>query len=404
VLDGFRSDAGFSSQKALGEERRIPLYVPDLSGNERRYVLQCLDTSWISSNGEFITRFERSFAELSGIPFAVAVANGTVALHLALHCLGVGPGDEVIVPTFTYIASVNAIVQTGAVPVFAECRRDDWLLDPDDVARKITARTRAIMPVHLYGAVCDMHALRRCADAYGIAIVEDCAEAFGATLDALHVGGFGQIGTFSFYGNKTITTGEGGMVVTRDAALAARLRRVKGQGQSEVRRYWHTELGFNYRMTNVCAAIGLAQLEHFEAIANRKRAVFDHYRRLLANLPVTLQKPLPGVQAADWLFTLLLAEGTDRDGVMEWMGSQEIETRPSFYCAHQMPMYDNMLSFPVSEDVSRRGLSLPSYPGMREEDVVRVVAALREALAQHTRNADRSPDTAERLASSGRER
>ncbi len=360
----------------------IPLYCPDLSGNEREYVLQCLDTSWISSSGEFISRFEHAFAEITAIPHAIAVSNGTVALHLALHCLGIGPGDEVIVPTFTYIASVNTIAQTGAVPVFAESRCDDWLLDPDDVVRKITARTRAILPVHLYGAVCDMGSLCRIAERYGLAIVEDCAEAIGATFGGAHVGSFGDVGTFSFFGNKTITTGEGGMVATRNSALAERMRRVKGQGQSATRRYWHTEIGFNYRMTNICAAIGLAQLEHYGLMLARKRAIFDQYRRLLAGAPVTLQKPLPSVGAADWLFTLLLPEGIDRDTVMDLLGSEGIETRPTFFCAHEMPMYTRGHRFPVGEEISRRGLSLPSYPGMTSGDVERVATALREALEQ----------------------
>ena len=217
----------------------LPVYRPDLSGNERAYVLECIDTSWISSNGSFTGRFEQAVAEATGAAHAIAVCNGTVALHLALHVLGLGPGDEVIVPTFTYIASVNTIVQTGATPVFAESRRSDWLIDVDDVERRITPRTKAILPVHLYGYACDMPALQALAARHGLAIIEDAAEALGTTLGGRHVGTFGDVGTFSFFGNKAVTTGEGGMVVANDADLAQRLRQAKGQGQSLTRRYWH---------------------------------------------------------------------------------------------------------------------------------------------------------------------
>src|SRR5918995_7039705 len=208
----------------------IPVYRPDLSGNERRYVLECLDTTWISSLGGFIERFEAAARAATGANSAIGLCNGTVALHLALHCLGVGPGDEVIVPTFTYIASVNTIAQCGATPVFADCREGDWLLDPADAAARITPRTKAILPVHLYGAACDMRALGALAAERGLGVVEDCAEAFGTTVDGKHVGTFGDIGTFSFFGNKTVTTGEGGMVVTNDATLDDRARHFKGQG------------------------------------------------------------------------------------------------------------------------------------------------------------------------------
>ena len=236
----------------------IPVYRPDLSGNERRYVLECMDSSWISSIGVFVERFEQAMAEATGAAHAIAVCNGTVALHLALHVLGLRAGEEVIVPSFTYIASVNTIAQTGATPVFAESRRSDWQIDPDDAARRITRRTKAIMPVHLYGYACDMKVLQDLAAQHGLAVVEDCAEAMGTRLAGRHVGTFGEIGTFSFFGNKTVTTGEGGMLVTNDDELAMRLRQTKGQGQSLTKRYWHEIFGFNYRMTNIAAAIGTA--------------------------------------------------------------------------------------------------------------------------------------------------
>lgn len=362
----------------------LPVYRPDLSGNERAYVLECMDSTWISSLGTFIDRFERAVAELTGARHAIAVCNGTVALHLAIHCLDIGPGDEVIVPSFTYISSVNTVAQTGATPVFCESRASDWLLDVDDVARRITSRTKAIMAVHLYGHPCDMPALMALAERHGLAVIEDCAEALGTTLGGRHVGRFGAVGTFSFFGNKTVTTGEGGMVICDDDALAARLRQTKGQGQSLTRRYWHEILGFNYRMTNIAAAIGTAQMERLPGILRRKRALAAQYRALLADGPVTFQEALPGSVGSDWLVSLLLPEGADRDRVMADLQAGGIETRPVFYPAHHMPMYaqgtSTPLDLPVAESIAARGVSLPSYPDLMPRDVERVAASLRHAL------------------------
>jgi perosamine synthetase len=358
----------------------INLYRPDLTGNERKYVLECVDSSWISSNGVFVPRFEQAFAEVVGVSHAVAVSNGTTALHLALHALGVGPGDEVIVPTFTYIASVNTIAQTGAKPVFVDSRFDDWLLDPNDVERKITARTKAVMPVHLYGETCDMTSLCDLAEQHDFHLVEDCAEALGCTYNGRHAGTFGAVGAFSFYGNKTVTTGEGGMVVTNNPQLAERMRFLKGQGQAPGRRYWHVELGFNYRMTNICAAIGLAQVERLSSILVRKRAIAELYKHFLSRAPVTFKVRAPEVESGEWLVSVLVPEGMDRDVVMEIMEGDGIEARPVFYCAHEMPMYATGESFPVAERISRRGISLPSYPQMTDQDVQRVVEALCDAL------------------------
>jgi perosamine synthetase len=363
----------------------IPVYEPSLLGNEKRYVNDCLDTNWISSIGVYIDRFEQAFREATGAAHAMSVSNGTVALHLAFHCLDIGPGDEVIVPTFTYVASVNTIAQTGAKPVFVDSREGDWLIDPEDVLRKLTPRTKAIVPVHLYGAICDMGALEKIAREHRLAIVEDCAEALGATKAGRHVGSFGDIGTFSFFGNKTITTGEGGMVVARDKKLADRLRMVKGQGMLPSRRYWHTELGFNYRMTNICAAIGLGQIERLPQILARKRAIAQLYRKLARDLPVTFQHVPADVSSSDWLVTLLLPRSVDRDEVMEHLRKEGIDSRPAFYCAHQMPAHERRHeSYPVAEDISSRGISLPSYPTMTNEMVLRVVEALRGALTANT--------------------
>jgi perosamine synthetase len=360
----------------------IPVYRPDLSGNERRYVLDCLESSWISSNGAYIARFEAEFARAAGSPHALGVCNGTVALHLALHALGIGPGDEVIVPSFTYIASVNTIAQCGATPVFADSRDGDWLLDPADVASRITQRTRAIMPVHLYGAACDMDAIMAIARQHNLLVVEDCAEAFTTTIHGRHVGNFGDVGTFSFFGNKTITTGEGGMVIARDDALAQRMLQARGQGQSFTRRYWHEVMGFNYRMTNIVAAIGLAQIERLDAIVAAKRHVSARYRALLAGLPVTFQRPGNGVDGPEWLVSLLLPEGTDRERLMARMADDAVETRPVFYPAHTMPMYAKGEHFPRAETIAARGMSLPSFPTIAESELARVADSLGAALRE----------------------
>ncbi len=364
------------------QETFIPVYQPDLSGNEQKYVMECLNTTWISSKGRFIDEFEKALAGRVGQHvFAASVCNGTVALHLALHCLGVGPGDEVIVPTFTYIASVNTIAQTGAKPVFAECDRKTWLLDPADVKRRITSRTKAIMPVHLYGSASDMPALTAIARQPGIKIIEDCAEAFGTTLGGRHVGTFGDVGTFSFFGNKTITTGEGGMVVSTNHDLLEEMRIVKGQGMAPNRRYWHDRMGFNYRMTNIEAAIGLAQIERLDDVLARKRQVASLYRERLRSLPVTFQHVPENVVSSEWLFSLLLPDATRRESVMAFLAERHIETRPVFHCAHLMPMYcEAEGSFPVSEDIAFRGISLPSYPGLSVSDIDRICETLADSL------------------------
>jgi perosamine synthetase len=364
----------------------VPVYQPEIGALEKSYVNDCLETSWISSIGKYVERFEIEVARLSGTPHGIAVCNGTVALHLAHHCLGLGPGDEVLVPTFTYIASVNTITQTGARPVFVESRRDDWLVDVDDMRAKITPMTKGIVVVHLYGAVCDMEAVMALAREHGLYVIEDCAEALGSSRGGHPAGSFGDIATFSFFGNKTVTTGEGGMVVVRDAALASHLRLTKGQGQDPRRRYWHDRMGFNYRMTNIAAAIGCAQLERLDSTLARKADITALYKLGLANVGVEFQQHAPDVISSNWLVSLLLPEGADRNAVMARMYSAGIDSRPVFYCNHHMPMYAPTIgstdtsAFPVAEIIASRGISLPSYPSMTDEMVGWVCEALIEAL------------------------
>ncbi len=359
--------------------RDIPVYQPDLAGNERKYVLECLDSTWISSKGRFIADFESDFARFVGSPHAASVCNGTVALHLALVALGIGPGDEVIVPSLTYIASVNAITYTGATAVFADSLPDTWQLDPADVERRITPRTRAVMAVHLYGGACDMRSLRAICDRHGLKLIEDCAEAFGTRLDGIHVGNFGDIGTFSFFGNKTITTGEGGMLICRDTEIDRRIRHFKGQGLATNREYWHDVIGYNYRMTNICAAIGLAQLERADDIIRRKAELAARYRTLLAGTPLVFQACGESEIASHWMVTVLVPQARQRDPLREHLRAEGVETRPVFYPVHTMPIYpSDGLRLPVAEDIAARGINLPSWPTMTPDDMERIAVGVED--------------------------
>lgn len=362
-------------------EIKIPVYRPSLHGNEKRYVDECLDSTWISSKGRFVALFEESFAAYVGTSQATAVANGTLAVHLALLALGIGPGDEVIVPTLTYVASVNPIVYCGAVPVFVDSDRTTWQLDPAEVERRITEKTRAIMVVHVYGHPADMVAIMDIARRHRLLVVEDCAEAFGARIDGRHVGTFGDIAAFSFFGNKTVTTGEGGMVVTNDATLHDRSVRFKGQGLAKYRTYWHDIVGYNYRMTNICAAIGLAQMERADEILKRKTALAQEYQRLLKDLPVEVHTSTkPDVIHSYWMNSVLVPDG-QRDAAMQGMLEDGVETRPVFYPVHTMPMYSARYeSHSAAETIARRGINLPSWPDMSAAEVESVVRSLDRAL------------------------
>ncbi len=359
----------------------IPVYQPSLAGNEKKYVNECLDTAWISGKGRFVSEFESKFAEYIGIRNASTVCNGTVALHLALVALGIGPGDEVIVPTFTYIAPVNAIVYAGATPVFVDSARDTWQLDAEEVKRKITPKTKAIIAVHLYGHPADMDALSQIAKDHRLFLIEDCAEAFGTLYKGRHVGTFGDISTFSFYGNKTITTGEGGMVVTNDETLYSRTLHFKGQGLAKYREYWHDVIGFNYRMTNICAAIGLAQLERADELINRKIEIAGWYDEILTNSPYTTHAPIGDVQHSYWMYSVLAPHVRQRDDIREHLKHAGIETRPTFYPVHTMPMYSGKYErHPIAEEIGWRGINLPSYPDLTQSQVQQVCVALMEAL------------------------
>lgn len=354
-----------------------PLYRPYLSGNERQLVNECLDSTWISSRGEFIGAFEKQFADYVGVRHATAVCNGTVALHLAMLAIGIGPGDEVIVPTLTYVASVNTIVQTGATPVFVDSVESTWQIDPSAVERAVTPRTKAVMVVHLYGASSDMEAISKICAEHGLLLIEDCAEALGTFYRGRHVGTFGDVATFSFFGNKTITTGEGGMVVSNSADVHKKAYHLKTQAVSPTQEYWHDAVGYNYRMTNICAAIGIAQLEQVDLILQRKRQLAGWYDKYLAGLPVKRQAEPAHTTHSWWLYSILVSPEL-RDGLRQHLRGRSVETRPLFPLVHAFPHYDTGQQFPVAQAISKSGFNLPSYPGLEEADIRVIASNVRE--------------------------
>jgi perosamine synthetase len=363
--------------------KKISVAMPTLGGNERIYVLDCIDSNWISSLGKYIGAFEDSFASFCGVNHAIAVNNGTTALHLALVALGLGPGDEVIVPTVTYIATANAVRYCGATPVFADASPGTLNISPEAIGALITPRTKGIIPVHLYGHPADMVAINEIARRHDLWVLEDAAEAHGAEVQGSRVGGLSKCATFSFFGNKIITTGEGGMVTTNDGELADRLRLYRGQGVDPTRRYWFPVVGYNYRMTNIQAALGLAQMERIDQAVEKRDQVASWYTELLSDLGDELMLPQEAdwARSVCWMYTVYLREGGQerRDSVMAALDAAGIETRPVFYPMHTLPPYLESRSYPVADLWAARGLNLPTHQELSREDVKRVATGLRKA-------------------------
>ncbi|MET0625517.1 MAG: DegT/DnrJ/EryC1/StrS family aminotransferase [Pyrinomonadaceae bacterium] len=365
---------------------RIPVAAPVFAGREKEYVADCMESGWISSGGKYVERFEAAFAEFCGVRHAIACCNGTAALHVTLAALGVGPGDEVIVPTLTFVATANAVTYCGARPVFVDAEPATWNLDPSQVEAKITARTKGIVAVHLYGHPAEMDELRAVAGRRGLFLLEDAAEAHGALYKGRAAGSLGDAAAFSFYGNKIIATGEGGMVTTDDDALAARVRLLRGQGVDPERRYWFPVVGYNYRMMNLPAAVGLAQLERADWHTGRRREVAARYLELLRGVScLRWQDESEWARHAYWMFTVILGResGVGRDALMERLEERGIETRPVFYPVHLLPPYREAArgeEFPVAEWLAQRGLSLPTWAGLGGDDLSYVCETLRECL------------------------
>ncbi|HUU82450.1 MAG TPA: DegT/DnrJ/EryC1/StrS family aminotransferase [Phycisphaerae bacterium] len=368
----------------------IPVCEPVLDGREREYVLDCLDTNWVSSLGQYITRFEETFSAFCDARHGVACSSGTAALHLALEALDVGPGDEVIIPAFTLIVSANTVCMTGATPVLADVDPLTWCIDPAAIERKITPRTRAIVVVHMYGHPVDMNAVMRIARKHDLRVIEDGAQAHGALCRGRKVGSIGDVGAFSFYGNKIITTGEGGIVVTDDDRIAERARLLRNQAFTS-ERFVHHAVGYNYRMTNVQAAIGLAQCERLEAKIARKIDIARIYSELLSDEAaagrLTLPRQEPWARNVYWMYGLLVGEafGRSRDELRTMLADRGVDTRSFFHPLNRQPVYqgdhprwpDLRGTYPVSEDLGERGLYLPSglsiTPDVQREVVARLL-------------------------------
>jgi perosamine synthetase len=358
----------------------INLAEPLLTGNELAYVTDCIQSGWISSLGKYVPRFEEIFADFCGTRYALSTSNGTVALHLALETLGVKKGDEVILPTLTFVATANAVRYTGATPVFVDCEPETWNLDPADVERKITAKTKVIIPVHLYGHPANMDAILELGRKHNLSVMEDAAEAHGALYNGKRVGSMGILNAFSFYGNKIITTGEGGMITTNDEELAKKARFLHDHAMSPQKRYWHTMIGYNYRMTNIQAAIGVAQMERIEDFIARKHWIANTYNQLLTGLPgVILPPEAEWAKSVYWMYSILVTDEfpITRDELMAHLGNNGIDSRPFFYPIHTMPMYETGESLPVAERLSRQGINLPSAVTMTEAKMERVAEAIR---------------------------
>jgi perosamine synthetase len=370
----------------------IPVNEPLLDGNEKKYLVECIETGWISSEGSFVKKFEEQFASSVDRQYGISVCNGTAALDIAVAALDIGPGDEVILPSFTIISCASAIVRTGARPVVVDSDPYTWNMNVTQIEEKITKRTRAIMAVHIFGLPVDMDPILKLADRYGLKIIEDAAEMIGQTYKGRACGSLGDISTFSFYANKHITTGEGGMIVTDDKELAEKCRSLRnlcfGKGK---KRFVHEQLGWNFRMTNLQAAVGLAQLEKLEEHVARKRQMGKLYTELLKDVP-GLQLPLAATDYAEniyWVYGLVLKDEVNFDAfeAMKMLSEYNIGTRPFFWPMHEQPVFKNMGLFeneklPVAEKLARRGFYLPGGLALTEEQIKKVAKAVQEVMSR----------------------
>lgn len=367
----------------------IPVNTPLLDGNEKKYLNECIDTGWISSEGPFIKKFETDMANYVGRKYAIAVSNGSVALDAAVVALDIKEGDEVILPTFTIISCAAAIVRAGAIPVVVDSDPSTYNIDISKIEEKITPKTKAIMVVHIYGFPCDMDPIIALAKKYNLKIIEDAAEMHGQTYKGKRCGSFGEISTFSFYPNKHVTTGEGGMILTDDDALAERCRSLRNLCFKPEKRFVHDELGWNLRMTNLQAAIGVAQLERLDSFIEKKRWIGKKYTELLSSISdfELLAEKTSYADNIYWVFPIVLKDSykLDAEEFCKKLGQKGIGTRPFFWNMHEQPVFKNMGMFkndkhPVAERIARRGFYVPSGLGLSDEDIHNVCQTVREVL------------------------
>ena len=359
----------------------LPVAEPFLGEKELLYVNECVLTGWVSSAGKFVTKFEEIFADFCDVEQAITTSSGTSALHLALLACNIGPGDEVIVPSLTFIATANAVAYTGARPIFVDSEPSTWNINPVEIKEAITAKTKAIIPVHVYGHPSNMDPILDIAREYSLAVVEDAAEAHGALYKGKKVGSLGDMGMFSFYGNKIITTGEGGMIVTDNNDLAEKIRILRDHGMDPDRRYWHSVLGYNYRMTNIQAALGVAQMERINQIVKQKRRNAILYNKGLQDISgITLPPEAAWARNIYWLYSILIDEeefGMSSKELRSQLKERGIETRPLFPPVHQQPIYNTGQSLPVCEMLAHCGLSLPSSVNLNWNEIERITGEIR---------------------------
>ncbi|MCK6601558.1 MAG: DegT/DnrJ/EryC1/StrS family aminotransferase [Bacteroidetes bacterium] len=356
----------------------IPVNEPLLNGNEKKYLTECIDTGWISSEGPFIKQFEEKFAFAAGRKYGIAVSNGSVALDAAVKALGIGPGDEVILPAFTIISCAAAIVRAGATPVVIDSDPSTWNMDPSLLKQAITSKTKAILVVHIYGLPVDMDPVLEIARQFGLKVIEDAAEMHGQTYKGKPCGSFGDISTFSFYPNKHITTGEGGMIVTDSEELAEKCRSLRNLCFIPEKRFYHEDLGWNFRMTNMQAALGLAQLERLPEFVERKRRMGTLYQDLLGGTEKVIL-PLPKTDYAEniyWVFGVILtgSAGMSAETAMRKLTEVKVGTRPFFYPMHLQPVFLKMglfsgVKMPVAEKMAQKGFYLPSGLSLTEDQI-----------------------------------
>jgi perosamine synthetase len=366
----------------------VPVNEPVITAASKRYVAEAMESGWISSAGKYIDQFERSFAQFLGVKHAVTTTSGTTAIHLALAVLGIGPGDEVIVSNFTMMGSVAPILLTGATPVFIDAEKDTYNMDVTQLRGKITKKTKAIMPVHIYGHSVDMDPVLALAKEFGIPVIEDAAEAHGATYKGKMCGSLGDLNCFSFYGNKIITTGEGGMVVTDNDELAALARQLKDLAHSPKKRFWHERLGFNYRMTNLQAACGLGQMEHVQEFLEKKRWMAKSYAERLSDIPgLRLPVTKPYAENVYWMYAILVEPPfpLGKDDFRKALKDRGIDTRDFFYSSAKQPVAAHLVppgdTFPVTDYLADHGLYLPSGLALTEEQLGYVCDSIHAILA-----------------------
>lgn len=369
----------------------IPVNEPLINGNEKKYLFECIDTGWISSEGPFVKEFEQKMSAAVGRQYGIAVSNGTAALEVAVQALGIGEGDEVIMPTFTIISCAMAVTKVGAVPVLVDSDMTTWNMNVDEIESKITSHTKAIMIVHLYGLPVEVDKVLALAKKYNLKVIEDAAEMHGQTYNGRQCGSFGDISTFSFYSNKHITTGEGGMVVTDNPGIAERCRMLRNLCFRKDVRYIHDEISDNYRFTNLQAAVGLAQLERLDEFVEKKREMGQYYTERLKDVD-GLTLPMEKTEYADniyWVYGIVLDRNISAENrdIQRLLAEEEIGSRTFFWCIHEQPVYQNQRMFlgeryPQAEYLARKGFYIPSGLALTEEQMERVVLGVKRVMSK----------------------